>query len=126
MCGICGALLLKPGVSIHRELLQKMADTLRHRGPDDEGYFLDEGLGFGHRRLSIIDVEGGKQPLSNEDGTVWITYNGEVYNFKSIKSIGFYSRKTQARLVHSQDLLIVSLKEPVELKRGDEIEVEFD
>jgi len=62
-----------------------MADVIRHRGPDDHGYFIDGPVHLGHRRLSIIDLEGGKQPLSNEDGKVTIVYNGEVYNFAALK-----------------------------------------
>ena len=55
-----------------------MADTLVHRGPDDEGFFLDGPMGLAHRRLSIIDLEGGHQPLSNEDQSVWVAFNGEI------------------------------------------------
>jgi asparagine synthase (glutamine-hydrolysing) len=62
-----------------------MTDTLRHRGPDDEGYYVEGNVGFGHRRLSIIDLATGHQPMCNEDGTVWITYNGEVYNYLELR-----------------------------------------
>ncbi|MHB9156168.1 MAG: hypothetical protein ACYC5N_10870, partial [Endomicrobiales bacterium] len=58
-----------------------MADTLRHRGPDDDGYYFSKGLGFGFRRLSIIDLATGHQPLHNEDRTVWVMLNGEIYDF---------------------------------------------
>lgn len=85
MCGICGVLSLRPGLLVREEILRGMADALRHRGPDDEGYYREGEIGLGHRRLSIIDVEGGRQPLSNEDETIWITYNGEVYNFKILR-----------------------------------------
>ena len=61
-----------------------MADSLRHRGPDDEGFYSGGGIGLAHRRLSIIDLEGGHQPLSNEDGSVWIVFNGEIYNFEEL------------------------------------------
>jgi asparagine synthase (glutamine-hydrolysing) len=61
-----------------------MADSLRHRGPDDEGFYSGGGIGLAHRRLSIIDLEGGHQPLSNEDGSVWIVFNGEIYNFDEL------------------------------------------
>jgi len=62
-----------------------MTSVLRHRGPDGEGSYTRGSMGFGHRRLSIIDLEGGRQPMSNEDGTVWITFNGEIYNFEEIR-----------------------------------------
>lgn len=84
MCGICG--ILEPGreTAIDGATLKRMADTMRHRGPDDEGFFSNPGIGLGFRRLSIIDLEGGHQPLSNEDGTVWIVFNGEIYNFEEL------------------------------------------
>src|SRR5207253_942720 len=66
-------------------LLKKMADAIEHRGPDDEGYFASGPVGFGFRRLSIIDLNTGHQPLSNEDETVWIVFNGEIYNFQELR-----------------------------------------
>jgi len=82
MCGICG----KVGPeAISEDELRFMADTMAHRGPDDAGYHVQAGMGFGHRRLSIIDLDGGHQPISNEDGTVWITFNGEIYNYRKIR-----------------------------------------
>ncbi len=59
---------------------------LEHRGPDDSGYFLEKGVGLGHRRLSIIDLRTGHQPLSNEDGTIWIVFNGEIYNYRELRA----------------------------------------
>jgi asparagine synthase (glutamine-hydrolysing) len=84
MCGICG--IFEPGreTAIDPTRIKAMADTIRHRGPDDEGCYTAPGIGLGFRRLSIIDVEGGHQPLSNEDGTVWIAFNGEIYNFEEL------------------------------------------
>ena len=84
MCGICG--IFEPGreTAIDACVVKKMADTIRHRGPDDDGYYCAPGVGLGHRRLSIIDLEGGHQPLSNEDGSIWIVFNGEVYNFEEL------------------------------------------
>jgi asparagine synthase (glutamine-hydrolysing) len=76
MCGIAG--LLAPSLSPSE--LQRIADLLAHRGPDDAGYYFDDGVGLAARRLSIIDLAGGRQPLSNEDGSAWLVYNGEVYN----------------------------------------------
>lgn len=81
MCGIAG--YFGKG---NREILQKMTRELIHRGPDDEGLFVDEKAGLGHRRLSIIDLSvAGHQPMSNEDGSVWLVFNGEIYNFKELK-----------------------------------------
>ena len=62
-----------------------MADAIAHRGPDDEGYYLSGQIGLGFRRLSIIDLSGGHQPLSNEDGTIWIVFNGEIYNYQELR-----------------------------------------
>src|SRR3989338_907412 len=84
MCGICGV-LDKSGKPVNRDLLQKMARTLRHRGPDEEGYQTIGPVGLGFQRLSIIDLQGGRQPMSNEDDTLWIVFNGEIYNFQSLR-----------------------------------------
>jgi len=82
MCGICGYYGIKDDITI-----KIMTKLLEHRGPDSFGYFLDKNIALGHRRLSIIDLsEKGKQPMSNEDGTIWITYNGEIYNFQELRS----------------------------------------
>src|SRR5437016_4147323 len=84
MCGICGIFEPKRETLIERRVVKAMADTIQHRGPDDEGFYCAPGIGLGHRRLSIIDLEGGHQPLSNEDNTVWIVFNGEIYNFEDL------------------------------------------
>ncbi|MAE72350.1 MAG: asparagine synthase (glutamine-hydrolyzing) [Gemmatimonadetes bacterium] len=84
MCGFAG-IVYDEARPIDRGLLGRMAETLRHRGPDDEGFYTDERAGLAFRRLSIIDIEGGHQPLSNEDGTIWIVFNGEIYNFKELR-----------------------------------------
>ncbi len=68
-----------------RERLSRMVSAIRHRGPDDEGYFVAPGIGLGHARLSIIDVKGGKQPIHNEDQSIWICYNGEVFNYIELR-----------------------------------------
>jgi len=92
MCGICGIYNFNNAQDVERERLLGMCRIMEHRGPDDEGMHIihrDEenfSVGLGHRRLSIIDLSpSGRQPMSNEDGTLWITYNGEVYNFKEIR-----------------------------------------
>ena len=84
MCGICGIYEPKGETIVQRTTLKAMADTLSHRGPDAEGFYSCGSLGLAHRRLSIIDVEGGQQPLSNEDDTVWTVFNGEIYNFEEL------------------------------------------
>jgi asparagine synthase (glutamine-hydrolysing) len=84
MCGIAGIIDLQ-GRPIERPALVRMCDRLRHRGPDAEGFHLAGPAGLGHRRLSIIDLSGGKQPMGNEDGSVWVTFNGEVYNFADLR-----------------------------------------
>jgi len=85
MCGICGiAIPRKPGGRVDESLLVRMRDTLTHRGPDDAGIFLGGSVGLGHRRLSIVDLGGGQQPMPNEDDTIWITFNGEIYNHASL------------------------------------------
>jgi len=85
MCGICGIFEFQRRDTIPESLVRRMTDTIIHRGPDDEGIFVDQGLGFGFRRLSIIDLAGGHQPLSNEDGRVWVMLNGEIYNFAELR-----------------------------------------
>ncbi|MEM7543825.1 MAG: asparagine synthetase B, partial [Pseudomonadota bacterium] len=84
MCGIAG-IFKRHGGEIDRDILQRMTDALHHRGPDESGYFFDNGIGFGHRRLSIIDLASGQQPMLTNDRRVALTYNGEIYNFKSLR-----------------------------------------
>jgi asparagine synthase (glutamine-hydrolysing) len=85
MCGICGKLNFDSAATVSPALIKSMADTISHRGPDDDGYFLSGPVGLGFRRLSIIDLGGGHQPLSNEDGTIHIVFNGEIYNYKELR-----------------------------------------
>ncbi|MBV9579464.1 MAG: asparagine synthase (glutamine-hydrolyzing), partial [Chloroflexi bacterium] len=83
MCGICGIANLSPSAdAVSPSRLQAMADTLRHRGPDADGYFVsdDQRLGLGFRRLSIVDLATGDQPMANEDESLWLVFNGEIYN----------------------------------------------
>ena len=77
---------LRPGSPCDPALLEPMAAVTRHRGPDDEGHFTDQGLAMGMRRLSIIDVSTGHQPIANEDETVWTVCNGEIYNFRDVRA----------------------------------------
>jgi len=85
MCGIAG-FFVNGGSVDRRPTLRRMTDSLRHRGPDDEGFYLDESVALGVRRLSIIDLETGRQPIANEDGTVWVVQNGEIYNFRELRA----------------------------------------
>jgi asparagine synthase (glutamine-hydrolysing) len=85
MCGICGVFEYENHVPVGRHVLEDMLGVIRHRGPDDSGIYLDKDLAFGMRRLSIIDLDGGKQPISNEDGTIVTVFNGEVYNYRELR-----------------------------------------
>jgi asparagine synthase (glutamine-hydrolysing) len=86
MCGINGiALSSRTGRNLEVGVLERMRDVIRHRGPDDAGLFIDGNVGLGHRRLSIVDVAAGHQPMTNEDGTLRITFNGEIYNHAELR-----------------------------------------
>ena len=87
MCGIAGiAFSSKSRRSANESVLRRMCDVISHRGPDDEGFFIDGSVGLGHRRLSIVDVAAGHQPMTNEDGSLRITYNGEIYNHADFRA----------------------------------------
>lgn len=86
MCGIAGRFNFDPLRLVDRDVLAAMTDVLAHRGPDAAGAHVAPGIGLGHRRLSIIDLATGDQPLSNEDGTIWTVYNGEIYNFADVRA----------------------------------------
>ncbi|KPK75372.1 MAG: hypothetical protein AMJ89_04625 [candidate division Zixibacteria bacterium SM23_73] len=85
MCGICGILNITGDGKIDSDQLKKMTDVIIHRGPDDVGYYIKDNIGLGIRRLSIIDLVTGHQPISNEDQSIWIVLNGEIYNFLELK-----------------------------------------
>jgi len=85
MCGICGLVSSDPDQPIHPEMLARMTAILHHRGPDSEGFYIKGGIGIGVHRLSIIDVGGGKQPISNEDGGIHVVCNGEIYNYVELR-----------------------------------------
>ena len=84
MCGIVG-FIDRSDTTQKEQIVKNMMDTIVHRGPNSAGQFIDEGAALGFRRLSIIDLEGGTQPIKNEDGTKIITFNGEIYNYQSIR-----------------------------------------
>ncbi len=109
MCGICGIVKTDNGNPITPSLIAAMCETLVHRGPDDQGIHTEKDVGLGARRLSIIDLEKGHQPLSNENGDIWISHNGEVYNFPDLReellSRGhtFQSKTDTETIVHSYE-----------------------
>lgn len=109
MCGICGILNFDPNQPVRASLLQAMTGTMIHRGPDDEGYFLEKNVALGHRRLAIIDLSGGKQPVFNEEGSAVIVFNGEMYNYadltRALKICGhrFSTRSDTETIVHAYD-----------------------
>lgn len=108
MCGIVGIINFN-GLTINPKLLQSMCDAQKHRGPDDEGYFIHENVGLGHRRLAIIDLESGHQPIHNEDETIWIVFNGEIYNFQELRKQlvqcghRFYTNTDTEAIVHAYE-----------------------
>ena len=106
MCGIAGIMATHPGVKVDPHTVHRMCQAIIHRGPDDEGIFTHGPVGLGMRRLSIIDLAGGHQPIHNEDQTVWVVFNGEIYNFpilrKELESRGhrFYTNTDTEVIAH--------------------------
>jgi asparagine synthase (glutamine-hydrolysing) len=86
MCGIAGILYSDRDRPVDRAVLQAMADSIAHRGPDAEGFWIGPGIGIAHRRLSIIDLSAGAQPMPNEDGSIQVVFNGEIYNFRQLRA----------------------------------------
>ncbi len=109
MCGIVGIVHAPGGPAVDPAAVRRMCDAIRHRGPDDEGIHVDGRVGLGMRRLSIIDLAGGHQPVFNEDGTVAIVYNGEIYNYRELRE-GLIARGHVMR-THSDTETIVHLYE---------------
>src|SRR5881397_289790 len=85
MCAIVGIVKLDPRERVDNAPLKRMRDVLHHRGPDGAGLWIEGPVGLGHRRLAIVDVAGGHQPMANEDQTVWIVFNGEIYNHAELR-----------------------------------------
>lgn len=85
MCGIAGVLYADANRPVDRSILQGMGESIAHRGPDAQGFWIEPGIGLVHRRLSIIDLSGGDQPIGNEDGSIQVIYNGEIYNYRELR-----------------------------------------
>ncbi len=106
MCGIAGVYHIDNGATADREVLERMVERLRHRGPDERGYYVDGAIGLGQCRLSIIDLEGGRQPVFNEDRSVAVIFNGEIFNYLELRKFleakghRFYTRSDTEVLVH--------------------------
>lgn len=109
MCGITGIFEFHRRDEISRDLIHRMNETIVHRGPDDEGIYVGPGIGLGFRRLSIIDLSGGHQPISNEDGKIWVMLNGEIYNYPDLRSE--LERRGHRFATHSDTETIVHLYE---------------
>jgi len=104
MCGISGFMYFD-GAPVQESVIREMSSVLKHRGPDEDGVYIGSGAALGHRRLSIIDLGSGQQPLSNEDRTIWISFNGEIYNYRELQnelkaSHTFRTRSDTETIVH--------------------------
>jgi asparagine synthase (glutamine-hydrolysing) len=110
MCGICGQLKLARSEPVDRALVRRMTNTIVHRGPDDEGYHFSGPLGLGFRRLSIIDLAGGHQPMSDWDASVWVVFNGEIYNYKELRA-ELESKGHRFRTSSDTEVIIYGYKE---------------
>lgn len=106
MCGIAGILQLYNNKTVPKETLQAMAAIIKHRGPDGFGFYQDQNVGLAHARLSIIDLKGGSQPICNEDKTIWITFNGEIFNYIELRELlenkghVFYTKSDTETIIH--------------------------
>src|SRR5438270_847801 len=108
MCGIAG-IVRRDDASVDRELVARMCEAIRHRGPDEDGFYFKNGVGLAMRRLAIIDLKGGQQPIHNADRTAWIVFNGEIYNYRSLREklekLGhkFYTNSDTEAIIHAYD-----------------------
>src|SRR6516165_3617761 len=109
MCGICGIVNFNVTEAVDPYIIQQMTSAQAHRGPDDCGYFVGDNVGLGHRRLSIIDLSGGKQPIFNEDGSIVVVFNGEIYNYADLtedlvsRGHQFRTRSDTETIVHAYE-----------------------
>jgi asparagine synthase (glutamine-hydrolysing) len=108
VCGIAG-IVRSDGAPVDRELVARMNEAIRHRGPDDDGFYFGDGVGLAMRRLSIIDLKSGRQPIHNQDRTAWIVFNGEIYNYRELRAqlekLGhkFYTDSDTEAIIHAYD-----------------------
>src|SRR5688572_26134258 len=108
MCGIVG-IVRNDSKPVDEALLSRMSNAIRHRGPDDDGFYVNEGVGLGMRRLSIIDIKSGHQPIHNQDRSAWIVFNGEIYNYlelrEKLEKLGhrFYTNSDTEAIIHAYD-----------------------
>ena len=109
MCGICGTFNYTSHNPIDTEALKRMVYVMRYRGPEEFGIYKDKNIGLGHARLSIIDLSGGQQPVHNEDKTIWIVYNGEVFNYLELREA--LIKKGHKFYTHSDTEVIIHLYE---------------
>lgn len=109
MCGICGFVNADPNETVNEHFLREMCQVIAHRGPDDDGFYTDTRVGLGMRRLSIIDLVTGHQPVCNEDGTIWLVFNGEIYNYQALhadlanKGHRFVTKSDTEVIVHAYE-----------------------
>ncbi len=108
MCGIAG-IVRSDGAPVDRELLERMNEAIRHRGPDEDGFYFSAGVGLAMRRLAIIDLKSGQQPIHNQNSTAWIVFNGEIYNYRELRDqlekLGhrFYTDSDTEAIIHAYD-----------------------
>ena len=108
MCGIVG-IVRNDGKPVDEQLLARMNDAIRHRGPDEDGFYLNGSVGLAMRRLAIIDLKSGQQPIHNQDRSAWIVFNGEIYNYlelrEKLEKLGhtFYTNSDTEAIVHAYD-----------------------
>src|SRR5437868_11483528 len=110
MCGICGQFNFVTGEPVEPDVIRRMTDSIKHRGADDDGYFVAGPLGLGFRRLSIIDLAGGHQPMSDAEKTVCVIFNGEIYNFKELRA-QLEQRGHQFRTRSDTEVVVYGYKE---------------
>jgi asparagine synthase (glutamine-hydrolysing) len=109
MCGICGIVVSRDGPSVAEDVLRKMNASITHRGPDEDGFYVNEKVGLASRRLSIIDLASGAQPISNEDETIRIVFNGEIYNYQALRD--YLEKHGHLFRTHSDTEVILHLYE---------------
>ncbi len=120
MCGICGIVRVDGAPAVERSVIERMTRAMTHRGPDDEGVYAEPAAALGSRRLSIIDLDGGRQPIANEDGSLVIVFNGEIYNYRELRA--FLVRREHRFRTETDTEVILHLFEEL----GDEVVAHLD